>query len=318
MLLGAACTGRVVAVMSSPPHRTWNSNDSGSKARTLENLWGSYESGDTGFRENLLAIQDMFLWSLSSAARGTAIPYLKELPSPGVAWSDTSAQGIRPDSFWSTEAWASFARWSRVELIEFCQGSLGHSWLHPTMIATNLPMKHLTGLPRKGNPQPTSSPRATGGTAWSIGFRKEVVEALDGKVKGPSLDELDSRISEGLRAATGSSAGTCDSDTQSDPAPPSYPNGQVSLPYDSSADVCVEALTLAQREEWRSHIMRGHVPYRRDCKFCVEGSGLGVQHRRIKNPQAYTLSVDLFGPMSGAEKGRDEQSVRVTLTLSSG
>ena len=215
MLLGAACTGRVVAVMSSPPHRTWNSNDSGSKARTLENLWGSYESGDTGFRENLLAIQDMFLWSLSSAARGTAIPYLKELPSPVVAWSDTSAQGIRPDSFWSPEAWASFARWSRVELIEFCQGSLGHSWLHPTMIATNLPMKHLTGLPRKGNPQPTSSPRATGGTAWSIGFRKEVVEALDGKVKGPSLDELDSRISEGLRAATGSSAGTCDSDTQS-------------------------------------------------------------------------------------------------------
>ena len=82
--------------------------------------------------------------------------------------------------------------------------------------------------------------------------------------------------------------------------------------------MCVEALTLAQREEWRSHIMRGHVPYRRDCKFCVEGSGLGVQHRRIKNPQAYTLSVDLFGPMSGAEKGRDEQSVRVTLTLSSG
>ena len=34
-----------------------------------------------------------------------------------------------------------------------------------------------------------------------------------------------------------------------------------------------------------------------------------MQHRKIKNPQAYTLSVDLFGPMPPVEKGRDEQSV---------
>ena len=55
--------------------------------------------------------------------------------------------------------------------------------------------------------------------------------------------------------------------------------------------------------------MRGHVPYRKDCRYCVEGAGLGVQHRKVKHPQAYTLSVDLFGPMPAAEKGRDEQSI---------
>ena len=34
-----------------------------------------------------------------------------------------------------------------------------------------------------------------------------------------------------------------------------------------------------------------------------------MQHRKVKNPQAFTLSVDLFGPMPASEKGRDEQSI---------
>ena len=76
-----------------------------------------------------------------------------------------------------------------------------------------------------------------------------------------------------------------------------------------SEEAEVNALKPAEVEAWRAHILRGHVPYRRDCRYCVEGSGLGVQHRKVKNPHAYTLSVDLFGPMPAPEKGRDEQSV---------
>ena len=138
------------------------------------------------------------------------------------------------------------------------------------------------------------------------------VEALAGRVKGPTVEELDKIISKTLRPV-GSFEDLADeavsSDTSSDVSAPSQPSGQVALGPTPDPKVSVEALTSAQREEWRGHIMRGHVPYRKDCKFCVEGAGLGIQHRRIKNPQAYSLSVDLFGPMSGLERGRDEQSV---------
>ena len=56
-------------------------------------------------------------------------------------------------------------------------------------------LDHLQGLPRQGLPSP--QPR------WSIGFRKELVEALGGKVKGPTLEELDRVISEEGQGAKG-------------------------------------------------------------------------------------------------------------------
>ena len=82
VLLWAACTGRIVTVLSSPPYRTWTYHGT-AQARTPSNPWGSYEFGEPGFRENLLAVQDMFLWSLASVSKGCATPFLKELPSNG-------------------------------------------------------------------------------------------------------------------------------------------------------------------------------------------------------------------------------------------
>ena len=49
------------------------------------------------------------------------------------------------------------------------------------------------------------------------------------------------------------------------------------------------------------HIRQQHIPYRRDCKFCVQGGGRQRQHRRILSPQAWTLSVDTAGPFSLAQ-----------------
>ena len=310
VLLWAACTGRIVTILSSPPHQTWSACDTSPRARSCDNLWGLYEPGDTGFKENVLAVQDMFLWSLASAARGSAIPFLKELPALGVRSMAGKEPIINPGSFWRTEAWSSFMRWSKVERLEFCQGSLGHCWLHPTAIATNLPLMHLAGLPKVGTPHPTPERKGNKAVGWSIGFRKELVEALGGKVKGPSVDELDEIIARAMQIKSESSEedSECSSDSVSLTAP-SFPTGQIAFETEEPGDVTVGALTSVQRQEWRSHILRGHLPYRRDCKHCVEGSGLGVQHRKIKNPQAFTLSVDLFGPMSGDQRGRDEQSV---------
>ena len=144
-----------------------------------------------------------------------------------------------------------------------------------------------------------------------MGLRKEIVEALEGRVKGPTVEELDELITQGLAGKNDESSDESRSSAH-DREPisaPFEPSGQVAISTSPDPDLSVNALTAAQREEWKAHILRGHLPYRKDCKFCVEGSGLGVQHRKVKNPQAYTLSVDLFGPMSGLEKGRDEQSV---------
>ena len=62
-------------------------------------------------------------------------------------------------------------------------------------------------------------------------------------------------------------------------------------------------------DAWRLHIENGHAPFRRDCHHCILGSAINRQHRRVKHPTSYSLSVDLFGPLQTHERGRDEESV---------
>ena len=47
--------------------------------------------------------------------------------------------------------------------------------------------------------------------------------------------------------------------------------------------------------EWKLHLQRDHLPYRRDCRVCVERS-TGKPHKRISHPSAYVLSIDTAGP----------------------
>ena len=322
VLLWAAARGRIAAVLSSPPHRSWCPKEESVHTRSAEDPWATSSGDHTVFKESVLAIQDMVLWSIASIARKCAIPFLKEIASASPVRCAGEGVGIRPESFWETETWKIFQRWARVRLISFCQGSLGHSWLCPTVVGTNLSVEHLQGLPRHGSPQPPArGAEAAAQTKWCIGFKKEIVEALDGKVKGVSVEELDRMITlekENQEAILSCAAEpTSSKPTSSDADEPGHSGSSVSTPdsQDNEADLNlnntaeVQALKPAEAEAWRAHIMRGHLPYRRDCRFCVEGSGLGVQHRKVKNPKAFTLSVDLFGPMTPLEKGRDEQSV---------
>ena len=46
----------------------------------------------------------------------------------------------------------------------------------------------------------------------------------------------------------------------------------------------------------QERVERGHVPYRKDCKACVEGAGKTRPHRRVKHPEAAVLSSDIVGP----------------------
>ena len=50
-------------------------------------------------------------------------------------------------------------------------------------------------------------------------------------------------------------------------------------------------------EQWRDHVNRGHLPYRRDCVTCVMGGGVGPRHGRVEHPEAFTLTADTSGPV---------------------
>ena len=50
-------------------------------------------------------------------------------------------------------------------------------------------------------------------------------------------------------------------------------------------------------EQWRDHVNRGHLPYRRDCVTCVMGGGVGRRHGRVEHPEAFTLTADTSGPV---------------------
>ena len=67
-------------------------------------------------------------------------------------------------------------------------------------------------------------------------------------------------------------------------------------------------------EQWKAHVSRGHlpfrrdcltcvagarghVPFRRDCLTCVAGAGVGRRHGRVEHPDAFVLIADTSGPL---------------------
>ena len=64
-------------------------------------------------------------------------------------------------------------------------------------------------------------------------------------------------------------------------------------------------------EDWRRHVAQNHIPYRRDCRLCIERMGQDCAHRRRKpgGEMVYNLSVDLIGPFcQGWDYGRKQEA----------
>ena len=60
-------------------------------------------------------------------------------------------------------------------------------------------------------------------------------------------------------------------------------------------------------DSFLEHIRQQHVPYRRNCKFCIQGGARHKTHRRVIAPQAWTLSVDTTGPFKlGIDEGTNK------------
>ena len=63
-----------------------------------------------------------------------------------------------------------------------------------------------------------------------------------------------------------------------------------------------ELRKLTKEQGWRLHILRDHVPFRRDCEQCVMMLGTGRPRRRVKQKSCYVLSVDVGGPLRAVSK----------------
>ena len=63
---------------------------------------------------------------------------------------------------------------------------------------------------------------------------------------------------------------------------------------------------------FRQHLAHDHIPWRRDCRHCVEGGIQSRMHRRIKTPEGFVLSVDLLGKY---ERGVSEHHPKVVWCL---
>ena len=63
-------------------------------------------------------------------------------------------------------------------------------------------------------------------------------------------------------------------------------------------------------EGFKRHIQNHHMPYRRDCKQCLETMGQSGPHRQLKlDGAAYCLSLDLAGPFPlGKDEGFNKKS----------
>ncbi|OLP80086.1 hypothetical protein AK812_SmicGene39547 [Symbiodinium microadriaticum] len=67
----------------------------------------------------------------------------------------------------------------------------------------------------------------------------------------------------------------------------------------------VRVAKLSSDAAWRLHVARNHQPFRRDCSVCVRNSAAGHQHRSTLHPMAYSLSVDVVGPLKGYGRSPD-------------
>ena len=296
VLLWAAATGRIACITSSTPRRTWAQT---AEAREEHGDWW-IRSGVEGrvWDENLMLVQDLFLWSVASVAKGRGIPLVKE-------FTYEPRHGETVGGFWESQTWKAFEQWSGAVggMIPSEPDKEGEAF---NQVGTNL---EFFGMLPFGKGCTTSR-----NSRWSQGFRDRVGRALAGNQDVPSVEALDQVISKGLTRITERGAKAEELPKTEDPGPLDDQGHKPGVLKES--ETLASAVTAKEKEftpdeleSWKAHIARGHLPYRRDCLHCVQGSGLGIQHKRVKYPASFALSVDLFGPMSAEEKGQDEEAV---------
>ena len=266
----------------------------------------------------------MWLWTLSSIAKGEGVPFCQSC----------ALQGPSGSGPWLQQVMNPFAKWSNSS--EFVvQGAYeGVRQTKPFQVCTNL------GFPNSGVRALPAIAKVEGvpvDSTWPVDFKTELSLALFGLVMPPPLppdDALTSvkvveaqnsyelsdpgrpsgRVSfrppaadvQAVRSADsggGARAGVVPGEQDSGGAvsPAQGHEGEPpGVPKDSKAPARDKRpggkRQEAERERWRRHIAAHHARFRKDCLQCVTSGALGLQHRRVKRFSMYALAFDLTGP----------------------
>ena len=231
-------------------------------------------NGDTA-----LFFKQMGLWlraqECSEEKRGP-VGFLLESPMDPVEY-DPRAVELDVPSFWNFQEVQDFCQENMMDLVSFDQGAAGHPRRKPTTLATNLPgMGELHGMKGQGHQEMEGD------------LRKRLVQTKTWAKWAPglvaaikmSLKELVKRLEE-RKEEKAMEAGE------------------------------LKKMTL---EKWKQHVGRGHTPFNRRCRICMQEAGVDRQHRRLKaDIPSYVLNVDIAGPFSTGEDVGTSRKVKYVL-----
>ena len=241
-----------------------------------------------------------WFWAVASVFQGVCLPFLVE----GVAHQDQRTR--------------EFARWGQAWTVQFSETRVA---------ATNLDLRHVDSRvlhDLQGTAcLETEIQRALCGEGPSLPYLAAASALPDASTPGPVPDVEAIGIEE---AGSGAQPGDLDSfgeeflrdlealidkDVGQDvPGEPPEDPKNLSLPMSmqdlraaepdpndlSEKDKSKVAMSPKERASWRRHITAGHLPYRRDCLACTMGAGLGIQHRRVRFKDSFSMSWDISGP----------------------
>ena len=297
-VLTLCASGRVRSILGGPPCRTVSSlryqQDGGPGVlRTDDYPYGKpdLQPSDLELVHNDATLMLRF-WSLQVLAEEvrdveqcpTPTQFIMEQPEDPARYR--SEQDVAEHGYFSvfrTMEWRQFAAKYGMEQIHFDQFPMGHPKRKPTTLGTNDRELHQLHEMRGGpSDEAESSARLR---ALPLQQRCEASKSW-------------ASWAPGLKAAIAEAVNHHVQRTESAPSQHQSP--------------ALRPLTQVALESWKNHFLNDHLPARRDCAHCVRAQARSRPHRKVRHPEAYTLSVDLSGKMTA---GSDQENQRARYLL---
>ena len=230
--------------------------------------------------DSALLFKQIGLWMLSEEHRPAGMPsvgFFMESPQDPAAYLEDGRAASMP-SFWEFPEVKRFCAANGMNLLCFDQGTMGHPRRKPTTVATNLPcLEELDGM------------RGGGRDGMEVSLEKRLAQTKEWAQWAPGLVAA-------LQRSLMIHLALC----------------QQSMTRGEDADSRrLRAMTL---DQWKEHVNRGHVPFHRRCRVCLEQAGIDRAHyRQKKGVSSYVLNVDVIGPFIEGEDVGSHRKVKYAL-----
>lgn len=225
-----------------------------------------------------LMFKQLGLWLLAHEHRGDRPDpaFLMESPRDPMDYIPKEATDEDLPSFWNFAEVKSAAEIMGASFAVMDQGPMGHK--PPCLMVAGMPqMMELHGISGDGLGQPTATSldarlaQSKEWSAWAPGLVAAIKECLKEYL-----------------------ARYC-----------SHIDGEDEVQRKNQ-----QTLKCLDMEGWKAHVMK-HQPYRRDCRRCMELTGVDAPHRRTSGDKAaHCLSYDILGPACRGRR-RDGDQVQV-------